>query len=287
LIDKEIPAMSRSLLVPTALAVAAVFCSGIVPGGNGTRVAVAQDSVLTELYGEGVHAFHARDLTRAYDLFTRAIDGGLNDPRAFYFRGLTAMESGRSYEAEEDFRAGAAIEARNGTGGSVGRALTRVQGSARMMIEKARTEGRLSAQAEMAADAARRYSGQQAIEAEVLQAPPTPRPRPAMPGVQPLPVPAAGSPSPFDNDSAAGQPKVQSADVLEDAMVDPFADDGAPAPAAPGDAPAADPSDPFGGGAAPAASDPFGAPPAGGAPAADPFGAPPAGGAPAADPFGT
>jgi hypothetical protein len=276
LIDKEILAMSRSLLVSTALAVAAVCGSGFVPGGNGTRVAVAQDSVLTELYGEGVHAYHAHDLVRAYDLFTRAIDGGLNDPRAYYFRGLAAMDSGRSYEAEEDFRAGAAIEARNGAGGSVGRALTRVQGSARMMIEKARTEGRLSAQAEMAADAERRYSGQQAAEAEVLRAPPTPRPRPAMPGVQPLAVPAAGAPSPFDNDSAAGQPKVQSKDALPDPMDDPFADDGVPAPAA-GDAPAMDPNDPFGGGAAPGTTDPFATPPAGGAPAADPF----------ADPFGS
>jgi len=260
--------MSRSLRVSTALAVAAVCCSGFLPGGTGARVAIAQESVLTELYGEGVHAYHSHDLIRAYDLFTRAIDGGLNDPRAYYFRGLTAIESGRSYEAEEDFRAGAAIEARNGTGASVGRALTRVQGTSRMMIEKARTEGRLSAQAEMAADAERRYSGQRAVEAEVLQAPPTPRPRPVMPGVQPLPVPVAGAPSPFDNDSAAGQPKVQSADALEDAMVDPFADDGAPAPgtAPAGDAPAMD------------AADPFAAPPAGGAPAADPFGA---------DPFGS
>lgn len=270
--------MSRSLLVSAALAVAAVCGPGFVPGGNGTSVAVAQDSVLTELYGEGVHAYHAHDVTRAYDLFTRAIDGGLNDPRAYYFRGLAAMDSGRSDEAEEDFRAGAAIEARGGAGGSVGRALTRVQGSTRMMIEKARTEGRLSVQAEIAADADRRYSGQQAVEAEVLQTPPTPRPRPAMPGVQPLAIPPAGSASPFDNDSAAGEPKVQSADALEDAMNDPFADDGAPAAAPAGDAPAADPTDPFGGGAAPAAADPFGAPPAGGAPAADPFGG---------DPFGS
>jgi hypothetical protein len=273
LIDKEILAMSRSLLVSAALAVVAVCGSGVVPGGSGTSVAVAQESVLTELYGEGVHAYYARDIVRAYDLLTRAIDGGLNDPRAYYFRGLAAMDSGRSAEAEEDFSAGAAIEARNGAGGSVGRALTRVQGSARMMIEKARIEGRLSAQSEMAADAQRRYSGQPAVEAEVLRAPPIPRPRPAMPGVEPLPVPAAGAPSPFDNDSAAGEPTVQSKDALEDTMVDPFADDGAPAAApADGDAPAADPASPFGD-AAPATDDPFATPPAAGAPAADdPFG---------------
>lgn len=270
--------MSRSLFVSAALAVAAVCGSGFVPGGNGTNAAVAQESVLTELYGEGVHAYHSHDVTRAYDLFTRAIDGGLNDPRAYYFRGLTAMNSGRSYEAEEDFRAGAAIEARNGSGGSVGRALTRIQGSSRMMIEKARTEGRLSAQAEMAADADRRYSGQQAAEADMLRAPPTPRPRPAMPGVQPSPIPPADGASPFDNDSAAGEPKVQSKDALPDPMDDPFADDGtpAPAPATAGDAPAAD-TDPFGG-AAPATEDPFAPPPAGGAPAAeDPFGGNPFG----------
>lgn len=260
--------MSRSLLLSAALAVAAVCGSGFVPGGIGIGVAVAQDSVLTELYGEGVHAYHALDVTRAYDLFTRAIDGGLNDPRAYYFRGLAAMDSGRSYEAEEDFRAGAVIEARGGAGRSVGRALTRVQGPTRMIIEKARTEGRLSFQAEMAADADRRYSGQPAFEAEVMRAPPTPRPRPVMKGMQPLPIPTAGSASPFDNDSPAGEAKVQSTDAL----VDPFADDGAPAPA--GVAPAADAFE----GSAPAADDPFATPPAGGAPAADPFGD---------DPFGS
>lgn len=268
--------MSRSLLASTALAVAAICGSGFSPVGTGNSAAVAQDSVLSELYGEGVHAYYAHDLIRAYDLLTRAIDGGLNDPRAYYFRGLAAMDSGRSYEAEEDFRAGASLEARGMGGGSVGRALTRVQGSARMMIEKARTEGRLTAQSEMAADAQRRYSGQQAAEAEVLRTPPAPRPRPAMPGVQPLPVPPAGAPSPFDNDSAAGQPKVQANDALEDAMNNPFADDAAPAPAA-GTAPAANPADPFGS-PAPAANDPFATPPAGGAPANDPFGG---------DPFGS
>jgi len=268
--------MSRSLLVSAALALAAVVGPGMVPGGYGIRPAVAQSPVLSELYGEGVHAYFAHDYIKAYDLLTRAIDGGLNDPRAYYYRGLTAITTGRSEEGEEDFRAGAAIEARNASGPSVGRALTRVQGTTRMMLERARTEGRLSAQTEMATETDRRYSDRRDAEANVLQAPPRPRTPPPVPGAQPLPVPADTAASPFENDAAGGQPKVDARDVLEDAMVNPFADDGAPA-AAPGTpAPAA--NDPFGG-AAPAASDPFGAPPAAGdAPAADPFGA---------DPFGS
>src|SRR5690606_29017093 len=98
-----------------------------------------------------------------------------------------------------------------------------------------------------------------------------PRSAPPLPGRRPLAPPAiaADSPSPFETGAiAGGQPTVEARDALQDALVDPFADDGAPAAATPE-------------AAAPApGADPFGAPPAGGA---DPFGAPPAGDA---DPFG-
>lgn len=267
--------MSRTLLLSATLATAAVFGPGIFPDGLGARPAMAQGTVLAELYGQGVHAYFAHDHFAAVDLLTRAIDGGMNDPRAYYFRGLTLNATGRLEEAEDDFRAGAAMEARGTMGPLVARSLTRVQGTTRLQIEEVRTKGRLDAAAEMAAAAEQRYSNQQQAEAAVLSAPPKPKTPPALPGRQPIP-PAVAEPTPFENDAmATGQPKVETADVLEDALVDPFADD-ATAPAATPSAPAAGEADPFGG-AAPAGDDPFGAPPAGDGDA-DPFGG---------DPFGS
>lgn len=273
--------MNRSLLVP-AILVATLVGPAAVSVPSITPVAYAQNGILTELYGNGVHAYYSHDYARAYDLLSRAIGGGLNDPRAYYFRGLTNIATGRPDEAEADMRVGAQLEATGNFGPLVGRALTRVQGTQRMQIELIRQQARLEHRAAAADRDRQRYSDAQEAEAQVLRTPPRPRTPPPLPGRPAAAAPAADAPTPFDDDAMApGQPTVQSADALEDAMVDPFADDAAPAPAqaAPSEAPA---SDPFG--APPAGGDPFGAPPAGD----DPFGAPPAGGDPfGGDPFGS
>jgi len=231
----------------------------------------AQSNVLAEYYGLGVHAYFNHDLNQAYDRLTKAIDNGLNDPRAYYFRGLTSVASGREYEAESDYRTGAELEARGNFGPSIGQSLTRIQGSHRLAIEEMRLQARLDFAATAKARSDARYGDIEASDSEVLRERPAPR--------QPVAPPPATPPAaenPFANDSPAGEPKVESKDALEGTMTDPFADDAAPT--APGDAPApAAGDDPFGGSAAPApADDPFG----GAAPAgeADPFGA--------ADPFG-
>ncbi len=84
---------------------------------------------------------------------------------------------------------------------------------------------------------------------------------------------------------AVGQPKVTADDALEGAMTDPFADDSAPAGAAPAAGGDANPfggpggeADPFGGGGD-AGSDPFGGGGDAGGAMDDPFGG-------GADPFG-
>lgn len=270
--------MYRSLLVFAGLSVAVMGTA--VPGiPSASRVALAQGGVLAELYGSGVHAYYSHDYPKAYELLSRAIEGGINDPRAYYFRGLTSMATGRPDEAEGDFHEGARIEALGTFGPAVGRALTRVQGTQRMQIERIRQQARLTYQAEAAAQAQRRYTEAQAAEAQVLRGQPRPRTAPPLPGRRPAPVapaPAAPAnvPNPFDEGAmAGGEPTVESPDALEDTLVDPFADDEAAPPAAAGQ-PAADepaaPADPFG---APAGDDPFAAPPAGDDPfGGDPFG---------------
>jgi hypothetical protein len=248
----------------------------------------AQNAVLSEFYGRGVHAFYSGDYATATDFLTKAIDGGIKDPRAYYFRGLTSTASGDEYSAESDYRAGAEIEAA-GSFASVGSSLTRIQGSCRMQIETIRQQARLDYQATSTARSKARYEGMEAASGDVLREPPVAKKPPMVPGAKRPSLPAVppGAENPFANDTAAGEPKVDSKDALEGAMKDPFADDPAsPAPGTP--APAAN-EDPFGGGAAPAAgSDPFGGAAAPAAPMApageDPFGAAPAAGA--ADPFG-
>jgi hypothetical protein len=280
LFEKESLAMPRSLLT-LAMLLAVTVGPAAVSLPSLSITATAQDGVLAELYGSGVHAYFGNDYAKAYDLLSRAINGGLNDPRAYYFRGLTNIATGRPHEAQADFQAGAQIEALGVFGPAIGRSLVRVQGSQRMQLEQIRQQARLENQAEMAARAQRRYSEVQQAEAQVLREPPRPRPAPVIPGRRPAPVIAADAPSPFADDAmATGQPTVQSRDALEDANIDPFADDGAaPAARPPAAAPETD-ADPFGG--APQ-TDPFG-----GAPDADPFGSAPADGDPfGGDPFGS
>lgn len=234
------------------LALALVFAAG--------SSAHAQYSVLAEFYGRGVHAYNSGDYLTAYDYLSKAIDGGFQDPRAYYFRGLTSVASGREYEAEADYRAGADIEAKGGFGPSIGQALTRIQGSHRLQIESMRQQARLDFQSTAAARSRARY--QELMPADAGQARPA---APAVPRVtQPVAPPAAPpvAENPF-NDAPAGAPVVDAPDALEGTEVDPFADDAAPA--APGAATEAPADDPFGApSAAPAAGDdPFGADPFG------------------------
>ena len=244
------------------------------------RTAEAQNAILAQLYGQGVHAYYSGDSLKAYDLLSKSIDGGIKDPRAYYFRGLTAVSSGRENEAEADYRAGAELEAKGTFGPAVGQALSRIQGSHRMAIESMRQQAQLEFQATASARSKARYQDIDSAGGNVLRERPVPGPPIAQPGRRPAPPAAPPSANnPFAKDNATGEPKVESKDVLADAMKDPFADDAAPAMG--GEAPAAD-NDPFNGGApAEPATDPFGGAPAG-APAAgsDPFGGD------ASDPFG-
>ena len=194
--------------------------------------ALAQTDVLYELYGQGYHAFYRHDLTTAEQLFTSAIAEGSKDPRVYYYRGLTYACQGRMYEAEADFRDGAMHEA-EGHGRRIGQALSRVQGTMRLKIEKARFAARL--------DVARRRAFEQPEVTprrlpDVPTGPrrdpfvePAPDTEPAPVEVpQPEPVDEEPMPEPFDApevDVPSEQPATPPADApLGD---DPFATDGA------------------------------------------------------------
>ena len=92
--------------VLTAFAFAAVSL-GLIQANS----ASAQNAVLAEMYGRGVHAYYSGDLITAHDSLSMAIDSGSTDPRAYYFRGMVAYMSGRTAEAETDWQQGAELEA--------------------------------------------------------------------------------------------------------------------------------------------------------------------------------
>ncbi len=127
--------MSRSILFVVA---------GLV--WLGTMPLAAQDAVLGQLYGNGVHAYFSQDYVKAYQNLTSAIDGHTQDPRAFYFRGLTLLKLGRPQEAESDFQRGAKLESAIDPSRiyNVARALERIQGSDRVALEQYRLEARMT-----------------------------------------------------------------------------------------------------------------------------------------------
>ncbi len=106
----------------------------------------AQEAVLSQQYGSGVHSYFAANYAKAYEQLTTAIDGGLKDPRAFYFRGLACLDLGRPQDAKLDFHAGAALEADNVNKlYNVGKSFERIQGPAREELEGYRINARMAA----------------------------------------------------------------------------------------------------------------------------------------------
>ena len=229
---------------------------------------LAQHDAMVEMYGEGVHRYFCNDFTGADQILSQVVDGGSQDPRAHYFRGLARERAG--YGGEMDFENGARLEAEGKRVVDVGSALSRIQGSLRTKIEKARRDARIQVkQQQLMMEQARQLMEQAAAPASGSTAPSTagtsPFPSESMPandmGLAPLQPAQPTQPA---------QPEVSDTS-------DPFKDDSAPAipdATAPATPEPAAPADPF-------------APPAG---AADPFAPAPAdGAAPAAvaDPFAT
>ena len=117
-----------------------------------------EDAILAVAYGNGVHAYYAGDYQRSYEELSTVIDGGTEDPRAFYFRGLAALRLGRLDEADADFAQGANAEAAGRGGWAVGRSLERIQGEPRLQLEKHRVRARMAALQQRREAVIRHYS---------------------------------------------------------------------------------------------------------------------------------
>ncbi len=243
--------------------------------------AAAQEAVLAQLYGQGVHAYFAQDFVKAHELLSSAIDRGTNDPRVYYFRGLALQRLGRPEDAAADFSAGADREAKDlNKFYNVSKALERVQGNDRVALERHRVDARVAAMEEAQRVMQARYEQRREAERHVLAGPPeTVKPdeiKPVKPidtsTNDPFGAPAAGASEPAsppqepavtpkpaekpaENDPF-GMPAAQPSEPAvtpKPAENDPF---GTPAttPAQPGEMPAEKPAE------KPAENDPFGAP---------------------------
>ncbi len=247
----------------------ALFAAGVLLVGISSSR--ADEAVLDQLYGNGVHYYFGSDYSRAYDSLSAAIRGGSKDPRAYYFRGLAEMRLGREPDATADFTKGAELESADANGRYfVGQSLERIQGPTRAALEQYRENARAVALERSVHNQQSVFVDRQGAESQVLRrsVPPvemTPAPPPDQAVAKPAAPPAKARPQPpvVANEKAAVEKPA-------DAAADPFA----PAPAG---NPAAEPAS---GTAPPDKAPPDKAPPdkapADQAPGDDPFKAPPA-----------
>ena len=104
----------------------------------------AADPSVLAIYGDGVHSFYAGNFQQSYDYLSQVIDIGTDDPRVYYFRGLSALRLGSQRDADDDFKKGATFEAQRGNTRTVSRALERIQGPDRLLLEQSRSNARLA-----------------------------------------------------------------------------------------------------------------------------------------------
>src|SRR5262245_42525357 len=130
----------------------------------------ADEVMLGQIYGTGVHSFNQGDYVGAYNALTSAIKGGSNDPRAYYFRGLAYLKLGRDDEAKADFAKGAELEVADSVNEfPVNRSLERIQGKPRQLLEYYRmTVHAVAVQRQETARQAR-YEQRAAAEQDVLR----------------------------------------------------------------------------------------------------------------------
>ena len=148
---------------------------------------------LNERYSQGLHAYYAGQWEAAHDAFSEVIKAGFQNPCCHYFRGMVSYQQGDKQSAQQDFHAGAAREA-NAIRQKfpISKSLERVQGEARVMIERARLQARLTVLQKRLAREKQRYEDLVRNEAKVV--------RKAAPG------PGAAEPAIEIKDKAANDP---------------------------------------------------------------------------------
>ncbi len=223
--------MYRNLALPAAVL---VLCTAVS--------ARADNHVLGQMYGSGVHAYFSAESSanplqaqngyvKAHRHLTTAIDGGTRDPRAYYYRGLAYVKLGRDVEANVDFEKGAELECGDlNKIYNVGRSLERVQGATRMMLEEHRVKARMAALAEADRVHKARYEQIRREENRVLQEQVDSAPQ-APAEMQPPEAPAPANDDPFAVGPQDKQPPAETVEPPPGEPVEPPAEKPAEKPA--------------------------------------------------------
>lgn len=185
--------------------------------------AFAQGDALNELYGNGVHAYNGGNYLEAYNQLTAAVQNHSEDPRVFYYRGLSYLRLGRPQEADADFASAAELEMSDiDRFYNVSKALERIQGRARLQIERHRSAARLAAYHDRERARYERYERIRRNEPNVLL-----QPKPGEAAEQPAPKEmaeeeaASDAPPTPDEDMPAEKAKPADSDPA-DSDKDPF-----------------------------------------------------------------
>jgi len=116
--------------------------------GSGDVVAQPGPSA-EQLYSSGVQAFNVQRYAEAIGFFNTIEGLGTQDPRAFFFRGLSYSRAGNAVAAAVDYETAARMELTvAGRSYSVPKALERIQGRERTVIEQYRRAAKRAWEAE-------------------------------------------------------------------------------------------------------------------------------------------
>lgn len=111
----------------------------------GMHLISAQGEDAFNSLGQALGHYHKKEFKEAHELLTKLVDGGASDSRVYYFRGLARYQLDRVEDARSDFESGARMEATGKSRVDISRALERVQGPARQILEKYRRDAKRQA----------------------------------------------------------------------------------------------------------------------------------------------
>jgi hypothetical protein len=130
----------------------------------------AEPTVLSQLYGQGVHQFFSGDYSAARQSLSEAVDNNSRDPRVYYYRALVNVRLGDQSAAQRDFQLAASLEQTPaGRQYAVSRALQRIQGRDRQTLERYRAAAKMAAYREAEARRQARYGRERQDNLEDLR----------------------------------------------------------------------------------------------------------------------
>jgi hypothetical protein len=142
----------------------------VLLAGSGVAFAQARSDA-EQFYSSGVQAFHAQRFAEAIGFFDRIEGLGTQDPRAFFFRGLAHSRLGNTAAATADYETAARMELTvAGRSYSVPRALERIQGRERTVIEQHRRAAKRAWDAEQNVRRQEEFLSQKAEDMKFFQA---------------------------------------------------------------------------------------------------------------------